>query len=182
MGLRPARTCREISKQAWTRFSRKKPRKSYVKSMPHLALNITAMGNSQGYYTHRIDLVAKKPVQIRDNALESARMAVNKTFETKIPSDYFFFVRVYPHHVIREVKLVFGAGADRIQKGMKHAWGRPSDRAARVKEGDVIFTTHVKEQNIPVVKAAYRLAKIKMPGSYAIRVVKEQRGTPPTEE
>lgn len=182
MGLRPARTCRAVSKQAWTRFSRKRPRKSYVKSMPHLALNITAMGNAGGYYTHRVDLVAKDDIQIRDNALESARMAVNKMFETNIPNDYFFFVRVYPHHVIREVKLVFGAGADRIQKGMKHAWGRPSDRAARLKPGGVVFTTHVKEQNIPLVKMAYRLAKIKLPGQYAVRVSEERMGSPPAEE
>ena len=182
MGLRPGRTVREIKKQAWTRYSRKKPRESYVKSMPHMALQITAMGNPNGYYTHRVDLVAKEAVQIRDNALESARMAVNKTLETKIPNEYFLFVRVYPHHVIREIKMVFGAGADRIQKGMKHAWGKPSDRAARVYPGTVIFTTRVKQEHLPIVKAAYRLGDIKLPGDYAVKVYEEVVGTPPAEE
>ena len=182
MGLRPGRTCREVNKQAWCRFSRRKPRKSYVKSMPHLVANITAMGNSKGYYTHRVDLVSKVHVQIRDNAIESARMAVNKMLETKIPNDYFFFVRPYTHHVIRQMSQVFGAGADRISKGMKHAWGKPADRAARVQPGTIVFTVNVKETSIPIVKAAYRIAKIKLPGSYSVNTAENVMGVPPVEE
>ena len=41
MGLRPGRIVREIKKPAWARFSKKKPRKSYVKSMPHNAIQVT---------------------------------------------------------------------------------------------------------------------------------------------
>jgi large subunit ribosomal protein L10e len=150
--------------------------------MPHLSVNITAMGNSHGYYTHQVDLVSKEHVQIRDNAIESSRMAVNKMLETKIPNDYFFFVRVYPHHVVRAVKLVLGAGADRIQKGMKHAWGKPIDRAARLQPGTIVYRTHVKEGSIPLVKAAYRIAKIKLPGRYSVVVSEGQMGVPPVEE
>ena len=181
MGLRPARTCREVKGQAYTRYSRKKPRKSYVKAMPHLALNITSMGNSSGYYTHRVDLISQKPIQVRDNALEAGRVAINKYLDKKLSGNYYFFVRVFPHHVIREIKMAFGAGADRIQKGMKHAWGRPSDLAARLDEGSVVYSIWVKEENIPFAKEALRRAKIKLPGKYSIKVFEDVRGTPPEE-
>ena len=181
MGLRPGRTCRYIDRPAFCRFSKKKPRQSYVKSMPHNSLNITSMGVVNGYYTHRVDLVAAEPVQIRDNALEAARMTANKPLEAKIPGNYHLFVKVMPHHVIRQVKVVLGAGADRIQKGMKHAWGRPSDRAARVKPGSVIYTARVRAENLPLVKNSFRLAANKLPGKYNICVVEEVVGTKPEE-
>ena len=181
MGLRPARTCREIKHQSWSRYSKKKPRKSYIKSMPHMALNITSMGNPNGYYTLRSDLVSKEGIQIRDNALEAGRLAVNKLLETKIPSNYHFFVRVYPHEIIRERKVVLGAGADRIQKGMKHAWGRPADRAARVHKRTTVYTVRMKKEDISLVKEAYKRAKIKLPGHYSIKITEEIIGTPPEE-
>jgi len=181
MGLRPARACRRIDRPAFSRFSKKKPRKSYVKSMPHNVLNITSMGNQKGYYTHRVDLVAKGPIQIRDNALEAARMTANKPLENKVGGNYHLFVKVMPHHVIRQVKVVLGAGADRIQKGMKHAWGRPADRAARVKKGTVLFTARVKKEHLPLIKDCFRLASNKLPGNYYVKVTEEIVGTKPEE-
>jgi len=182
MGLRPGRIVREINKQAWARFSKKKPRKSYVKSMPHNAIQITSMGIQHGYYTMRVDLVATRPIQIRDNSIEAARQAANKYLEAKMLGRYHLFLRVFPHHVIREIRMVFGAGADRIQKGMKHAWGKPSDRAARMYPGSVFMTARVLEADIPHVKEAYRRAKNKLSGSYAIKVAEDIVGTPPVEE
>jgi large subunit ribosomal protein L10e len=182
MGLRPGRIVREINKQAWTRFSKKKPWKSYVKSMPHNAVQVTTMGNQKGYYTKRVDLVATRPIQVRDNALEASRQAANKYLEAKILNKYHLFLRVQPHHVIREIKMVFGAGADRIQKGMKHAWGRPSDRAARMYPGTIIFTARIQPEDLPHVKEAFRRAKIKLSGSYRIVTIDEVHGTAPVAE
>ena len=80
MGLRPARTCRGADKMPFTRYSKSKPRKSYIKSMPHPVLHIYQMG-SPGQYDTTLQLVTKEAVQIRDNSLESARQAVNKHLE-----------------------------------------------------------------------------------------------------
>jgi len=182
MGLRPAHTCRDPTKPAWSRFSKRKPRKSFVKSMPHNSLQVTSMGKQAGYYTIQVDLVATRPIQVRDNALESARQTINKLLENTIPQKYHFFIRTLPLQVIREVKMAFGAGADRIQKGMKHAWGRPSDRAARLKKGSIVFSVRANPQDIPVVKAAYKRAKNKMPGSFRVVVLDKIYGVKPTEE
>jgi large subunit ribosomal protein L10e len=172
MGLRPARTCRGLEKTPWARFSKKKPRKSFVKAMPHNSLNVYSMGLA-GSYELSMSLVADYGVQIRDNALESARQAANKYLEKAILNNYFLTIQVFPHNVIRENKMISGAGADRIQKGMRKSYGRSSDRAARLKKGQVLMTAFINEKNVLLVKEAYRRAKGKLPGSFTIETKKE---------
>lgn len=169
MGLRPARTCRTLEKTAWARYSKKKPRKSFVKALPHLSLLVYEMGNRRQPFDFTYDLVAEEDVQLRDNSLESARQAANKYLEKTIPNLYFFKVRVFPHNVIRENKMIAGAGADRLQKGMRQAFGRATDRAARIVAGQPVFTIHISKANAPHIEEAYRRAKRKMSGKFRIR-------------
>ena len=169
MGLRPARTCRTLEKTAWTRFSKKKPRKSYVKAMPHLSLLVYEMGSRKQHFDYTYDLVADHDVQLRDNSLEAARQAANKYLEKVILNLFFFKVRVYPHNVIRENKMIAGAGADRLQKGMRQAYGRPTDRAARINAGQPVFTIHVAKENSSHIEEAYRRARRKMSGLFTVR-------------
>ncbi|MFH1285174.1 MAG: 50S ribosomal protein L16 [Candidatus Micrarchaeota archaeon] len=170
MALRPAKTCRQINKVAWTRYSRKKPKKSFVKAMPHNSLVIYKMGKINSAYDTKIDLVCSSPIQVRDNALESARQAVNKYLEKTIPENYQLFVQVYPHNVLRENKMILGAGADRLQKGMRKAYGRAMDRAARIYARQIVFSASTMSSNLPVIKEAYRRAKAKLPGSYRLKI------------
>jgi len=166
MGLRPAKTCRTLEKTAWARYSKKKPRKSFVKAMPHLSLLVYEMGNRKQPFDYTYDLVAEYAVQLRDNSLEAARQAANKYLEKAIPNLYFFKVRVYPHNVIRENKMIAGAGADRLQKGMRKSYGRSTDRAARINRGQPVFTIHVAKENASHISEAFRRAKMKMSGSF----------------
>ncbi len=170
MGLRPARTCRTLDKVPWTRYSRKKPSKNYIKAMPHSTVQIFKMGNLTRSYENRFDLVAAEDVQIRDNALESGRQAINKLLEKKIPGAFMLQVRVYPHNVIRENKMILGAGADRLQKGMRHAYGRPSDRAARVHKGQAVFSLFIDAKHKPHADEAFRRARLKMPGKFRVEL------------
>jgi len=175
MGLRPAKTCREVNKVAWSRFSRKKPRKSYVKAIPHNKLTVFSMG-AKGDYEVQLDMVAKEPVQIRDNSLEAARQTINKHLEKTLLTRYLLKVRVYPHNVIRENKMISGAGADRLSKGMRLSFGRPSDIAARIAKGQAIYSAFVMEKDVEVVKEAYKRGKSKLPGQQAIiiKILKEK--------
>ena len=153
MGLRPARTCRTLEKTAWARYSKKRPRKSYVKAMPHLSLLVYEMGNRKQHF---------------DYSLEAARQAANKYLEKVILGLFFFKVRVFPHNVIRENKMIAGAGADRLQKGMRKAYGRATDRAARINAEQPVFTIHIAKENASFIEEAYRRAKRKMSGSFRI--------------
>ncbi len=168
MGIRPAKAIRDADKVPWTRFSRKKPRKSYIKAMPHADLHQFRMGNMKDDYDLVVHLRSQKPIILRDNAIESARQTANKHLEGSIAGNYYFVVRVYPHHVIRENKMIAGAGADRLQKGMRMSFGRPTDRAARLAVGTDLFTIYTYKANFDNVKKALTRAKRKISGDYKI--------------
>lgn len=167
MAIRPARSLRDPDKVAWTRYSRSKPRKSYIKAMPHADLHQFRMGALKDDFDTVMHLTSEEGVIIRDNAIESARQTANKYIEAKMPGNYYFVVRVFPHHVIRENKMISGAGADRLQKGMRRAFGRPTDRAARLDVGTVLFTVHTYSSNVEHVKKAFTRATRKLSGKYS---------------
>lgn len=161
---------RDPKKVAWTRFSKRKPRRSYIKTMPHKELNVHRMGTNKEDYDAVFHLAPKAAIVMRDNALESARQSANKVLEGKLLGNYYFIVRPYPHHIIRENKMVAGAGADRIQKGMRQSFGKPVDRAARLSKGQEIFTvyTYKGKENEEAVRLAFRRATMKLSGSFSI--------------
>ncbi|MFN7991266.1 MAG: 50S ribosomal protein L16 [Candidatus Micrarchaeia archaeon] len=170
MGIRPGRAIRDADKVAWTRYSRSKPRKSFIKAMPHADLHQFRMGVQKADYDCVMSLRSDGPVIIRDNAIESARQSSNKYLEKVAPGAYYFAVRVYPHHIIRENKMIAGAGADRLQKGMRQAFGRPTDRAARLGLGTDLFTVYTYKANADHVKTALIRARMKLSGKYRIVV------------
>ena len=45
---------------------------------------------------------------------------------------YHLKIRVYPHHIVRENPMATGAGADRVQDGMRKAFGKPVSSVAMV--------------------------------------------------
>ena len=179
MGIRPGRSVRDMDKVAWTRFSKTNPRRSYIKAMPHKDLNVFRMGAMKPGYTTEFDLVCEGDIILRDNAIESARQTANKHMEKNTPMAYYFIVRVYPHHVTRENKMISGAGADRLQKGMRQSFGRPVDRAARVNKGQPVFTIYTIDANAGHARAAFTKARKKLSGSFKIktRITGERIGT-----
>jgi large subunit ribosomal protein L10e len=170
--LRPARTFRNIDSQAWSRYSLKKQKKNYVRAMPRRSIIIFNMGTRSGSYDTKFTLDSRYSIQIRSNALESARQMATRYLETNLPGNYFFKVLVYPHNVIREHKMAVGAGADRLSKGMSLSFGRPIGVAARIKEGQPIFMVETASQNKQVVKEAYRRAASKLSGLYKVSTIR----------
>ncbi len=170
MGLRPARTIREAQGQQWARISISKPRKSFVKGAPRPKVRQYEMGTDK-YYERRVDLVCEAPIHVRDNAIEAARQAANKYLEkTLLIDNYYFRVDKYPHLVIREHSALGVAGADRISKGMKRAFGKPKGRMCRVNKGDSLFTVYCNADVVPEVKIGLTRAKLKLSGAYSIIV------------
>lgn len=52
--------------------------------------------------------------------------------------------RVHPWHVLRINKMLSWAGADRLQTGMRGAFGKPCGKAARVDIDTIILSIRVK--------------------------------------
>jgi len=157
MGLRPGRTTRKVERP-WTRVSRRKPRKSFVVGVPYSRIHVFEMGN-------------ERSVQIRDNALESARVVSNKFLERTInPDNYFMKILVYPHHVLREHSLATGAGADRYSTGMSKSFGKPKGRAARVKKDQRLILLKLNKKDLGVGRKALKRADLKLPTPCRIEV------------
>lgn len=117
-----------------------------------------------------LELVADYDVQVRDNAIEAARMAANKHLEKALEHNYFLRVAKYPHHVLREHAALGVAGSDRISKGMKGAFGKPKGRMALVNKGTALFRVRCEESAIKVAKEALKRANLKIPGKYEVTV------------
>ncbi len=166
--LRPARTMRSIASQAWSRYSIKKPRKNYVKALPHTSLLIYRMGKEKGNYDIHLTLNADQYIQVRSNSLEAARQTANKYLEREIPGEYFFRIITVPHQVIREKKRATGAGADRLSQGMSMSFGKPVSVAARLKNGQAVLEIKTKSGSRNVAKEALRRASSKLSGTYSI--------------
>jgi large subunit ribosomal protein L10e len=167
--IRPARTMRNPNSQAWARYSLKKPRKNYVRALPHTSLLVFNMGTEKSTYDLELTLRPEQPIQLRSNSLEAARQVANKYLEVEIPLQFSFKVLVYPHNVIREHRMAQGAGADRVSRGMSQAFGRPISIAARVREGQPVFKIRTMKANKKAAVEAFRRAASKLSGTYKIR-------------
>jgi len=170
MKLRPARTMRYITSQAWSRYSVKKPRKNFIKALPHTSLLIFRMGKDRPDYDTLLTLNSEKYVQVRSNSLEAARQTANKYLEKELQTNYFFRVVTYPHQVIREKKRATGAGADRLSQGMSMSFGRPVSVAARVHPRTAVMEIKINATpaTLAVAKEALKRASSKLSGNYSI--------------
>lgn len=171
MTLRPGRTMRRIERP-FTRYSTKKPKKSYVKSEPARKLHQFEMGTRNVEFDSTMFLLAEKSVQIRDNALEAARQVANKFLETKLGlANYFLKVLVFPHHTVREHSIAQGAGADRFSQGMRLSFGYPAFKAVQASGGQRLFMLRINKSNKEIGKLALRRAGLKL--STSCKIVSE---------
>uniref|UniRef100_A0A8B9MAC2 Ribosomal protein L10 like n=1 Tax=Accipiter nisus TaxID=211598 RepID=A0A8B9MAC2_9AVES len=110
-------------------------------------------------------MVSDEYEQLSSEALEAARICANKYMVKSCGKDGFHIrVRLHPFHVIRINKMLSCAGADRLQTGMRGAFGKPQGTVARVHIGQVIMSIRTKAQNKEHVVEALRRAKFKFPG------------------
>ena len=105
-------------------------------------------------------------------AMEATRLAANKSLEKVTgESGYSSRLRIFPHILLRENKMIAAAGADRLQEGMRRAFGKATSLAARVKRGQVIMEMNVKRQHLEAAKKALKVACVKLPGTPTIKVI-----------
>lgn len=114
-------------------------------------------------------LVSWEKENIGSEALEAARIAANKYMVTNAGKDQFHLrIRVHPFHVLRINKMLSCAGADRLQTGMRGAFGKPFAVCARVAIGQILLSIRSNEKNSVISQEALRRAKFKFPGRQKI--------------
>jgi large subunit ribosomal protein L10e len=139
-------------------------RRKYMGGIPGSKITKFTMGNTQKDFPTRVSLLGLKAGQIRNNALESARIAANRVLERDLGRENFLLQIVpYPHQVLREHKRVNVAQADRFQEGMKKAYGKPVGTAARVDRGDLLIIADVEENDLNTAMLALKRAADKLP-------------------
>ena len=174
MGLRPGRCYSSTKDRPYTRYADTVQHKNFIGAVPGLKTRQFNMGNGMKEFDTVLDLKVvsgKFGLQIRDNAIESTRLMVNRQLIKHLGKEEFFLkVRAYPHHILRENKQAQGAHADRIQKGMSHPFGKAIGRAIRVKNGQVLFSALCMDENAEKAKDCLLTAVSSVPCRISIDI------------
>ncbi len=146
-------------------------RREYIGGVPGVKIVKFTMGNPEGDFDYRVELLNMREAQIRHNALEAARVAANRVLEEALgASNYILKVVPYPHQVLREHKRINVAQADRFQEGMKKAYGKPVGVAARVDRGETVIYAEIDEEGLDTAKEALTRAGHKLPSPFRVMV------------
>ncbi|KAH3756865.1 S60 ribosomal protein L10 [Pelomyxa schiedti] len=167
MGRRPARCYRYITSRPFIKSR-------YCRGVPDAKIRIYDLGKKKASvdeFPQCIHLVSLERENLSSEALEAARICANKYITKMTGKDGFHFrVRTHPWHVIRINKMLTCAGADRLQTGMRHAYGKPNGVVARVGFGQIIFSIRTKEASKPHAVEALRRCAFKFPGRQKVVV------------
>ena len=97
-------------------------RREYIAGKPQSKIAKFSSGRASNDYDLKLELLVTEKIQIRHNALEAARLAVNKRMAQAGEDTFFSKLKVYPHVLLRENKMIATAGADRLQEGMRKSF------------------------------------------------------------
>ncbi len=150
--------------------------KSYIRANPASKVVRYDMGAPEKSHEFPVQffLKSKTNLQIRHNAIESARQVSNRVLEEQAgKTNYHLKIRIYPHHVLRENPLASGAGADRMSTGMAASFGKPIGIAARVFKNQVILQIKTTNEFAAVAKTALKKAQQKLPCRCLIEMVEK---------
>ena len=175
MGRRPARCYRYQKNKPY-------PKSRFNRGVPDPKIRIYDGGMKKAQWDRFpccVHLVSKEKEQVTSEALEAARIAANKYMTVNAGKEGFHIrVRVHPWHVIRINKMLSCAGADRLQTGMRHAYGKAMGKAARVDIGTILMSIRTKPNFVAVAEEALRRAKFKFAGRQEVFVSRKYGFTP----
>jgi len=149
--------------------------KQFAPGAPNPKVARFTTGKSRPDYDYLFKLISEGKVQIRHNALEAARVAASKKVTLIGEENFLLKVVSYPHIILRENKMIATAGADRLQEGMRKAFGKPIGLAARVDIGDTVLELSLKAENFEKGKEAMKAASTKLPMKTSMEVVKLEK-------
>jgi len=167
MGRRPNKCYRYCKNKPY-------PKSRFCRGVPDPKIRIYEVGKKRipcDEFPAAVHMVSDEWQQISSEALEAGRIACNKYMVTNAGKD-FFHIRMRPHpfHVLRINKMLSCAGADRLQTGMRGAFGKSYGTAARVNIGQVLMSVRTKTEKSEIAVEALRRAKFKFPGRMKIHV------------
>merc|ERR1711990_105100 len=167
MGRRPSRRYRYQKNKPY-------PKSRFNRGVPDAKIRMYDCGSKKkkfDVFPACIHLVGYEKEQITSEALEAARVAGNKYMLVNVGRENFHLrIRVHPWHVARINKMLSCAGADRLQQGMRGAFGKALCKSARVGIGQILLSVRTDPENVGHAQEALRRAKFKFPGRQKIFV------------
>merc|ERR1711907_469307 len=167
MGRRPSRCYRYQKNKPY-------PKSRFNRGVPDPKLRIYDVGKKKAPYdrfSSCVHLVCYEKEQITSEALEASRIACNKYMAVNCGKENFHMrIRVHPWHVVRINKMLSCAGADRLQQGMRGAFGKALCKSARVNIGSILLSLRTPPEKVDFAREALRRAKFKFPGRQKIFV------------
>lgn len=169
MAKRPWRIFRDIERP-YTRFSYSK-NLNKIPGAPVSKIRMFEAGiKNKRDWKYVGHLISVDNVQVSDYSVEAVRVNLLKYLEKDI-KEFYFKIWKYPHHVVREHPLAYGAGADRISQGMRLAFGKPLYRAIQVFYKDILLSIYFdKQEFLPKIQDYLRIASRKLAGKYKIYI------------
>ncbi|KAL8403570.1 hypothetical protein RB594_008725 [Gaeumannomyces avenae] len=175
MARRPARCYRYCKNKPY-------PKSRFNRGVPDPKIRIFDLGRKRATvddFPLCIHLVSNEYEQLSSEALEAARICANKYLVKNTGKEGFHLrVRAHPYHVVRINKMLSCAGADRLQTGMRGAWGKPNGTVARVNIGQIILSVRTRDSNRGLALEALRRSQYKFPGRQKIIISKNWGFTP----
>merc|ERR1712125_50848 len=165
MGRRPSKCYR---------YQKNKPyiKSRYCRGVPDPKIRIFDLGRKKASvddFPVCIHMCSMEREQLSSEALEAARICANKYIvKTSGKEAFHMRVRVHPFHVLRINKMLSCAGADRLQTGMRGAFGKSYGTVARVKIGQILASIRCREGVSKHALEALRRAKYKIAGRQKI--------------
>merc|ERR1712072_728792 len=133
------------------RYQKNKPyiKSRYCRGVPDAKIRIYDLGRKKASvddFPFCAHLVSDELEQVSSEALQACRIACNKYMTKSSGKDAFHIrIRVHPFHVLRINKMLSCAGADRLQTGMRGAWGKAYGTCARVDIGQVLMSVRTRD-------------------------------------
>lgn len=146
-------------------------RTEYISGAPGVKVRFKVGG---GQHNFVIKVVSEQDALVSQEALEAARVAINIGMQRLFgEGKYMLVVKPFPHVILREHKMLTGAGADRLSEGMRRAFGKPTSRAARISKGQTIFEVYVSDvKDWKATKEAVEKGLYKLP--VKARIISEE--------
>jgi len=167
MGRRPSRCYRYQKNKPY-------PKSRFNRGVPDPKIRMYDGGKKKANWDQFpacVHMVSYEKEQITSEALEAARIAANKYMQLTAGKEGFHIrIRVHPWHVVRINKMLSCAGADRLQTGMRHAFGKALCKSARVNIGSILISIRTRQSNVKHAEEALRRAKFKFPGRQKVFV------------
>eukprot|EP00033_Pygsuia_biforma_P000055 GCRY01000071.1.p1 GENE.GCRY01000071.1~~GCRY01000071.1.p1 ORF type:complete len:219 (+),score=29.96 GCRY01000071.1:125-781(+) len=179
MGRRPAKCYRWHNAKPYIKSR-------FCRGVPDAKIKIFDLGRKKApceEFPSCVHMVSMEKENLSSEALEAARIACNKYITKRAGKTSFHLrIRAHPYQVLRINKMLSCAGADRLQTGMRHAFGKPAGLVARVQIGQILLSVRCKEPTIPHVVEALRRAKYKFPGRQKVLISRKWGFTKLTQE